>query len=342
MLQSYRRFFIKKTIFVTSLSILFSSSILADSFKFNQYNNHGVVGLINMPSARFHDEGVHGFTFYKGYPDQKITMTASPYDWMEASFFYANIESLKYCAVSSDPVCSQDYKDKGFNFKFRIKKEGRLPALAIGLNDLSGTGLYSSEYIVASYGLNKTDFHFGLGWGTLNGSSYRFKNPLGYLYDGFKVRPDEKIAYNQEDKGGSFSPSRYFSNEYVSPFFGLSHQVNDKIQVTLEYDTTLTPGVINYDEPKSDYSYGIDYFISDNFVIGFSNERGTHSSVKFLYKLNAKSYKSEQKLTKIEHKSTDNKYTKFIKNVEQNGIGVNKIIETSDSIGVELTSFMRS
>ena len=297
MLQSYRRFFIKKTIFVTSLSILFSSSILADSFKFNQYNNHGVVGLINMPSARFHDEGVHGFTFYKGYPDQKITMTASPYDWMEASFFYANIESLKYCAVSSDPVCSQDYKDKGFNFKFRIKKEGRLPALAIGLNDLSGTGLYSSEYIVASYGLNKTDFHFGLGWGTLNGSSYRFKNPLGYLYDGFKVRPDEKIAYNQEDKGGSFSPSRYFSNEYVSPFFGLSHQVNDKIQVTLEYDTTLTPGVINYDEPKSDYSYGIDYFISDNFVIGFSNERGTHSSVKFLYKLNAKSYKSEQKLT---------------------------------------------
>ena len=40
-----------------------------------------------MPSARFYDEGVHGITIYDGTPDRKITMTSSPYDWMEASFF---------------------------------------------------------------------------------------------------------------------------------------------------------------------------------------------------------------------------------------------------------------
>ena len=33
------------------------------------------------------------------------------------------------------------------------------------------------------------------------------------------------------------------------------------------------------------------------------------------------------------------KYRKLIKNIENNGIGVNKIIETSDSIGLELTQF---
>ena len=39
-------------------------------------------------------------------------------------------------------------------------------------------------------------------------------------------------------------------------------------------------------------------------------------------------------------KDEDNKYTKFIKNLENNGIGVNKIIETSESIGLELTQFI--
>ena len=36
--------------------------ISADNFIYNSYNNHGVVGLINMPTARFFDESVHGFT----------------------------------------------------------------------------------------------------------------------------------------------------------------------------------------------------------------------------------------------------------------------------------------
>ena len=51
------------------------------------------------------------------------------------------------------------------NFKIRLKEEGLLPAIAVGLNDIGGTGLYSSEYIVGSYGINKLDMHFGLGWG---------------------------------------------------------------------------------------------------------------------------------------------------------------------------------
>ena len=104
-------------------------------------------------------------------------------------FFYTNIQEKPYCNQSFDPVCAQDYKDKGFNFKLRIKEEGLWPAIAIGINDIAGTGLYSSEYIVGSYGINKTDFHFGVGWGTLNGSNKSFNNPLSYLYDGFNDRP---------------------------------------------------------------------------------------------------------------------------------------------------------
>ena len=36
--------------------------------------------------------------------------------------------------------------------------------------DIAGTGFYSSEYIVSSYGINNLDLHVGIGWGNLNGS----------------------------------------------------------------------------------------------------------------------------------------------------------------------------
>ena len=73
---------------------------------------------------------------------------------------------------------NQDYKDKGFNAKLRLKKEGTLPAVAIGFNDLAGTGIYSSEYIVASYGINNLDMHFGIGWGKIKWRKFSISNPF--------------------------------------------------------------------------------------------------------------------------------------------------------------------
>ena len=109
----------------------------------------------------------------------------TPFDWFEASFFYTNVEDRPYCYDFTSDVCLQDFKDKGFNVKARIKEQGRFPAVAVGLNDFAGTGIYSSEYIVGSYGINRTDFHFGIGYGLLDGSDLQFKNPFGYISDGF-------------------------------------------------------------------------------------------------------------------------------------------------------------
>ena len=142
--------------------ILFSIFTRSDSLIYNNFNNHGTVGLLNTPSARFFDEGSHGVTIYDGSPDLKATFTASPYNWLEASFFYTRIDDLPYCGDLSDPVCNQSYKDKGFNFKLRLREEDNLPAIAIGAYDFAGTGFYSSEYIVASYGIRNLDLNFGL------------------------------------------------------------------------------------------------------------------------------------------------------------------------------------
>ena len=175
-----------------------------------------------MPTARFYPDAAHGVTLYDGTPDRKITLTSNPYEWLEASFFYTNIQNAPYCRNAS-AFCDQSLKDKGFNIKFRIKDEGNFPALAVGLMDFAGTGYYGSEYIVGSYGLNKFDFHFGLGWGYLDGAKDNISNPFGYLNESFKIRPS-----GFEDKGGQLNPSNYFSGKSASPFYGFSYSLNEK------------------------------------------------------------------------------------------------------------------
>ncbi len=319
----------KKFSFICIFFIFFSQSTFSDSFTYNSYNNHGVIGLINMPTARFYDEASHGITLYDGTPDQKITLTSSPYNWLEASFFYTNIQNKPYPGFEY-----QDYKDKGFNFKIRLKEEGIFPAIAVGINDIAGTGFYSSEYIVASYGINNLDLHFGLGWGALNGSKNKIDNPLGYISNNFKERP-----IKAEDQGGQFQASRYFSGQEASPFFGISYALNDKILLKIENDTTLTPGKVGYEDPKSEISFGMDYSINKNFFIGVAKERDNYLSLRFVYKNDPVDSKREYLYEPAEVKNDWNKYTKLRANLENNGIGVNKIIETSDAIGIELTQF---
>jgi hypothetical protein len=323
--NSYRRY-------IFLMLIYWHNTLYADNFDFNLYNNHGVVGLINMPTARFYEEGIHGVTFYDGTPDQKVTLTSNPYSWLEASFFYTNIQGLPYPGFEY-----QDYKDKGFNLKARVKEEGILPAIAVGMYDFAGTGFYNSEYLVASYGINKIDIHFGLGWGQLGGSSKQIKNPLGYFNKNFKNRPD-----GFEGKGGQFNLSKYFSGELASPFYGISYSIKNNLFLKIEKDTILSNGVMPYDDRKSDYSYGLDYTINDSFSIGASFERGDYFSLKFVYKNNPKRSIKKYEYQKAEVDNQDNKYTKLIKNLENNGIGVDKITESTKSLGLNLTQFVHS
>ena len=41
--------------------------------------------------------------------------------------FYTNVQGYPYPGYEY-----QDYKDKGFNLKLRLKQEGKLPAIAVG------------------------------------------------------------------------------------------------------------------------------------------------------------------------------------------------------------------
>lgn len=307
--------------------LLLSLQINGDSFNTNTFNNHGSVGLINIPSARFYNEGSYGFTLYDGEPDQKATFTASPYNWLEASVFYMNIQGMPYPGFEY-----QDYKDKGFNFKIRLKEEGNFPAVAIGINDLAGTGYYSSEYVVASYGINNLDIHFGLGWGELNGKR-DLKNPLIFLDDSFKNRsPDLGV-------GGSIDIEKYFSNEEATALFGLSYLLSDNLLLKFERDPLNTPGKIGFDDSRNGFSLGLDYSISNNFLVGLSFERGNYFSLKFSYKNSEKDFSKHQYKSLSDSNRTENKYINFMNTLQNNDIGVKQIVEKDRKIGIQVTQF---
>ncbi len=322
----------KKSIFLALF--LFQHIAFTDNFENNTHNNHGMIGLINMPTARIHEEGAFASTFYYGHPDQKLAISSSPYKWLEASIFYTNIKGRPY-----GNGFDQDYKDKGFSFKIQLKEEDkRWPAIAIGINDFAGTGLYSSEYIVGSYGIRNLDLHFGLGWGNLNDSKITLKNPFSFIDDSFLDRPNENVCFYCENKGGKPSPSTYFSDKNVSPFFGISYLLRDDMILKVEYDSTKTPGQVDYVNSDSNLSIGLDFPFRNNFLIGASIERGNTFSLRFNYRVDTKKAKKRYEYKKSPN-SSDNKITNLRKSLNRNGIGVNKIYETDNSIGLELTQF---
>ena len=163
----------------------------------------------------------------------------------------------------------------------------------------------------------------------------KIKNPFGYVKDSFYDRP-----LGTKDRGGSISLSKYFSDEQASPFYGISYLYNKNLLLKFEKDPILVNGPrMPYEQRESEFSFGLDYFFNNNFSLGASFERGGFFSMKFVYKNNPKSTKKyEYQLPEVDE--NDNKYTKLIKNLEDNGIGVKKISETSRSIGLELTQFI--
>ena len=311
-------------------SAFFITNSYSDSFEYNTYNNHGILGLINTPSARFYDEGKFGFTIYNGEPDQKITFTSAPYPWLEASFFYMNIKEQAWAGSKN-----QDYKDKGFNLKLRIKEEGYLPAIAVGVNDLAGTGYYGAEYIVGSYGIGNIDMNFGLGWGTLNNSDINLKNPLIYLHPSFENRPT-----SLEGNGGQFQASRYFSDKTVSPFFGISYALNNKFLIKIENDTTKLDDKIPFRNQKaSKVSASLEYNFNKNLTFGISRERDDYISLKFIYKKDAIAESNSYEYKKVTKGNNSNKFDLFIRSLEGNGVGVDQILESTDFIGLKISQF---
>ena len=127
------------------------------------YSNYGTLGLIQMPTARFSEEGTLAFSWTHNEPYLRGSVVAYPFDWIEASYQYTDINNALY-SPSKAFSGSQSLKDKSFDAKFRLISESNFfPQVAIGFRDLAGTSVFAAEYVVASKIINNKLYVAG-GW----------------------------------------------------------------------------------------------------------------------------------------------------------------------------------
>jgi len=295
--------------------LLLSFNLFASSVTIN---THGQAGYINTPSAYTMAESSLSLSLYRGIPDRKLIVTGSPFNWLDASIFYASITGKPY------PGYDQSYKDKGFNFKINLKEAGMYPAISIGANDIGGTGYYSSEYIVLSEKKNKIEYSVGLGWGRYN-DGITFKNPLIKISERFRSR-----GKGFTDEGGSFELDRYFSGEKVSLFGAFSYTTTENSKFIIEYDPTLNIDSTETILPETNFNISFDYFF-DNFYLRTAYERGAYATFQIG---NYQKFSNYQKNKKYKTIQNPRNFTDLKKILQLNSIGLKAIDKNEDTLSL--------
>jgi hypothetical protein len=219
-------------------------------------NNFGSVGMIDMPSARMAPDGElsAGASFFQR--TQHYNFGFQPLPWLETSFRYSGLQQF-------DPAYSV-YYDRSFAVKLRLWDETHLfPAVAVGINDIVGTGIYSGEYLVASKRIWQFDTTLGLGWGRL-GSTALFRNPISLFSRSFDDRPGLSTP------GGANFKTLFHGGD-VGIFGGVVwHTPIEKLSLIVEYssDTYSLEQVRGSFKPRNQMNYGASYQLTDGIAVG--------------------------------------------------------------------------
>lgn len=196
----------------------------ADPLIARNMSTYGMPGGIDTPTAETLPEGTLG-----------ATVSYSDYALRNNVFFQLLPQltaNLRYSRVDG----INDYRndgyiwDRSFDLRYQlVDEQGWRPAVAIGLQDFLGTGVYSGEYIVATRQVTPAvRASIGLGWGTLAG------------------RPR---VIDADDLGGTANTGDWFSGS-ARPFASVAWAVNDRLTVMAEYSNDI------YQATYSDGNFG--------------------------------------------------------------------------------------
>ncbi len=243
------------------------------------FSNYGSVGILQNPNSRFQEEGTLALSWTHNEPYLRGSIVGYPFNWAEVSYQYTDVNNALYSPFKEFSG-SQSLKDKSFDLKIRLVNETiRIPQVAIGFRDLAGTGLFSSEYLVASKNVRNFDLSIGMGWGVLSGNS--ISNPLARISERFDSRE------LMEGEGGEFNTGSFFSGD-AGLFGGIEYFVpkSKGLRLKLEYDGTNYKKEgrkpINQD---SKINAGLVYPYSKNLSFKLSYIRGNTLSFGFSYTL---------------------------------------------------------
>lgn len=122
---------------------------------------NGQSGLIQMPDARAGDEGTWRLGLTTQSPYRSIWSSVSLAPWLEVTGKFTRTSGVQ---AFNGTTSYGDNGDKAFAAKLRVlDEEDWLPALALGVDDFEGTGLFSSHYAVLSKRFGNLDLSMGYG-----------------------------------------------------------------------------------------------------------------------------------------------------------------------------------
>lgn len=230
-------------------------------------SDFGGVGLLQVPTARMAPEGEFSLNFRDNDQYRYYSASIQLFPWLETTVRYTDVRTRRYSAVDSFSG-TQSYKDKAFDLKLRLWEENYwLPQVAVGTRDLGGTGLFDSEYLVASKAWGPLDFTFGIGWGYL-GNSGSIKNPFCTYNDSFCNRTGNGTA-------GSINGSQMFHGP-TALFGGVEYQTPwQPLRLKLEYEgNDYQSDFAGRLAQRSKVNVGATYRLTDWADINASYERG--------------------------------------------------------------------
>ncbi|GAB5448072.1 YjbH domain-containing protein [Gymnodinialimonas sp.] len=220
-------------------------------------NSYGLPGLIDMPTANTMPDGELGFTVSTSAAGNRGTLSFQVLPNVTATFRYSGID----LAIAGD---RELFFDRSFDLHWQALDEetwGWSPAVAIGIRDIAGTGVYGGEYIVATRHFGARDqvaVTAGLGWGRL-GERDGFSNPLGVFDDRFETRPARDVG-----NGGTVNFDQFFRGD-AAVFGGIEWQATDRLRLQLEYssDTYTIETADGLIDASSPFNFGATYQISN-------------------------------------------------------------------------------
>jgi hypothetical protein len=252
----------------------------------------GGMGLLQTRSARVVKDGHFEVGYSRIFPYERYLITIQALPWLEGTFRYTSVSNRAFDGGQGGDVGTA-FKDRGADLKFVLAREGRYtPALALGLQDGLGTGVFSGEYIVASKRFFDFDFSLGLGWGYLAGDA-QLKNPLINLSDRFKSRT------GGAQQGGTLLATSYFSGPNVGIFGGVEYATPIKgLKLKLEYDpnTYQSEPLANLFPATSHINYGVVYEPFPWIDFSLAHERGQ----EFMFRVSLRANLNDSGIPKLD------------------------------------------
>lgn len=248
---------------VASGAIAAALAASADPMQSFGAGSFGLPGLIDMPTAESAPDGTIGGSVFRFDAGTRITLTFQVTRGLSGAFRYSKIPGVG--------AGGETLYDRSFDLHYQLFGETALrPAIAIGLRDFVGTGVYSSEYVVATKSVTpRLRLTAGLGWGRLAS--------LGGIGSPFGSRPTLDFG-----EGGKANDDQWFRGE-VAPFAGIAWQASDRLTLKAEYssdDYAREEAAGSFDR-KSPFNFGADYRIGKTNTLSAYYLYGSEIGVQF-------------------------------------------------------------